>query len=219
MPKSFVTDQSGLVSFSIKSNGKAISDPIEVYSIKINEQINTSTAEISILAGNPENGFSNVSDSDTFSPGAKIDIELGYDSKNTRVFTGTVTKQVIEADNSTVSYFKIVCINENTPGNNKIEYNAAASPVLELEYGENILNIELALNSKYQSSILTKYTGFIVFPGTDLAKANSLISLKGISKRFDGNVYVSGVEHNVSNGNWLTKAIIGISHETLDKSN
>lgn len=57
---------------------------------------------------------------------------------------------------------------------------------------------------------LAKIRGTLSFQGSALAVPDGLITLSGLGSRFDGNAYVSGVTHEVSEGQWTTTATIGL---------
>jgi len=58
---------------------------------------------------------------------------------------------------------------------------------------------------------LARIRGHVTFQGSALAKPGCLIELKGVGTRFNGNVFVSGVNHQVSDGNWHTRVDFGMS--------
>jgi Rhs element Vgr protein len=58
-----------------------------------------------------------------------------------------------------------------------------------------------------------KAKGHIKFQGSAKAEPGKLIELKGLGKRFNGNAFISGVVHDISEGNWITTARIGLSPE------
>ena len=62
-------------------------------------------------------------------------------------------------------------------------------------------------------SRLSRYRGSISFQGSSKIKPNTLIALKGLGERFDGNAYVSSVSHTMSNGQWHTEVQLGMSPE------
>lgn len=100
-----------LVTFTILSNGKKVSDAYQFRSIEVHREINRiGRAVVKIIAGDMPNANVPESESDDFKPGQKIKIELGYESTNSQVFEGMVVSQKI-----------------SIPGNNNI------SPVLEVE--------------------------------------------------------------------------------------
>ena len=215
MAVSPINIQSDLVTFSIQSNGKEIDPVFQVSSIVIDKFINKKdSAEITLLAGNSENGFSEITDNEIFIPGTKIDIYLGYNNNNEKIFTGSISKQAVQAKSGNASLLKIICGKKNKPLK---KIDTATPPSLQVEYGADIMEIELALNEKYKLSVLTKYNGYIVFQGSTLAKENSMLSVKGFGTRFDGNLFISGIEHRISDGNWLTKVKIGVQRELLDE--
>lgn len=60
---------------------------------------------------------------------------------------------------------------------------------------------------------MSKYRGSITFPGSAEVKPNTLISLKGLGELFDGDAYVSSVNHSLSGGKWTTEVQIGVLPE------
>lgn len=60
----------------------------------------------------------------------------------------------------------------------------------------------------------TKYSkmkGTVRFQGSALAVPGSLVQLKGVGNRFSGSGFVSGVRHEVVDGNWITTAYLGLA--------
>ena len=87
-----------LNTFSIKSNGTAIDGTIQVSSVQTWTEINRQPrARLVIFDGSASEQDFPVTASTTFAPGAKIEIAAGYDSTNTTIFTGIVSRQSIEA--------------------------------------------------------------------------------------------------------------------------
>jgi len=58
---------------------------------------------------------------------------------------------------------------------------------------------------------LARIRGRMKFQGNARAKPNTLIELDGVGNRFNGNVFVSSVNHELVNGNWITQAEFGMS--------
>ncbi|MBS1189266.1 MAG: type secretion protein VgrG [Rhodocyclaceae bacterium] len=58
---------------------------------------------------------------------------------------------------------------------------------------------------------LSRLRGSMRFQGSAKAKAGGLIELAGVGKRFNGNVYVTAVTHEIRDGDWLTRADFGLS--------
>lgn len=104
------TSQGGVVTYTIKAGGSAIPDTCQVYALHVEQTINRiSTATISLLDGNASTESFAVSASSTFVPGTDISIEVGYDGKNTELFSGIVTKQSLQVANAAGPMLEIEC--------------------------------------------------------------------------------------------------------------
>ncbi len=62
-------------------------------------------------------------------------------------------------------------------------------------------------------SRLSRFRGDITFQGSSKAVVNSTIKLMGLSARFNGNAFISGVTHSLAHGRWNTTAKLGLSEE------
>ncbi|MDR0802973.1 type VI secretion system tip protein VgrG [Fluviicola sp.] len=60
---------------------------------------------------------------------------------------------------------------------------------------------------------LARIRGEIKFQGSSLAVPGCLITLAGLGKRFNGDAYIGMVEHEITDGEWLTTAGMGIDLE------
>jgi len=58
---------------------------------------------------------------------------------------------------------------------------------------------------------LARIQGRMKFQGSPKAKVGTLIELEGVGNRFNGKVFVSAVNHDISNGNWTTEVEFGMS--------
>lgn len=58
---------------------------------------------------------------------------------------------------------------------------------------------------------LARIRGRMKFQGSPLAKAGSLIALDGVGERFNGDVFVSSVNHQITPGNWVSEVDFGMS--------
>lgn len=210
MPVSPLTENTDIVTFSVQSNGKDIPDTYAVISIKINQEVNNvDVAEIELVDGDQfDKGFI-ISESDTFLPGTQITIKIGYESVRQPVFNGIVTGQAIRINNESGPILKVTCKNAAVR-ENPAQHDVIPGSELKLEYGVDVIDCELEWDGEHASSVLTKFRGFIRFRGSAKAVVNSMIEVKGLGKRFLEDVYISGVEHLVKEGNWITKIQIGI---------
>jgi Rhs element Vgr protein len=62
---------------------------------------------------------------------------------------------------------------------------------------------------------LSRFTGSVTFLGSAKAQLNTNIELAGLSDRFNGNAFISGITHSVYAGTWHTTAQIGLPAETF----
>ena len=222
MPISPRHDKTDQISHSILTDGKEISAAIEVISIHIKQKINSADhAEIVIVDGHKAKKTFAVSSSNTFTPGSHIEIKLGYHNENESIFKGLIAKQVIVIEDHMGSYLKVICegkdLNINDPSRSGGSFDITSPPILEVQNGATIDDLEIELDAKHESSVLKKYRGTILFQGSAQAKINSMIQVKGLGDRFDGDFYISGVDHDVRAGQWFTEVHIGISLELIAK--
>ncbi|AYL99035.1 type VI secretion system tip protein VgrG [Mucilaginibacter celer] len=134
----------GLVTFTIKVNGSPIADALSVLSIHIEKKVNRiSTARIVILDGEANTGKFDASSSATFVPGGTVSIEVGYDTKNSVVFTGIITGQSLRIDELVGSALEVEC------------RDAAVKMIV----GRKCLSFNQQTDSDIMSSIISTYSG------------------------------------------------------------
>ncbi len=66
---------------------------------------------------------------------------------------------------------------------------------------------------------LARIRGSAAFQGSDKAKIGTLIELKGVGNRFNGNVLVTEVRHRIVSGNWVTEIQFGLSEKWFAEQN
>jgi len=100
--------ETDLATFTVLSNGQAISGEIGVESIYVIKSVNKiPTARISIVDGSiPREDFE-VSSGDLFIPGNEIEIKAGYHSDESTVFKGIITKHSIQSKKDKPSFLNI----------------------------------------------------------------------------------------------------------------
>lgn len=83
---------------------------------------------------------------------------------------------------------------------------------LELRYGGNLNETEAQdwADSKMLFQQMAKIRGRVRFQGIDKIKPGSILKLEGIGERFNGNVFISGVQHTINNGLWSVDAQFGL---------
>lgn len=84
---------------------------------------------------------------------------------------------------------------------------------LELKHGGNYNSKVLQdwSDSKAFFQQLSKTRGRIKFQGTPEVKPGSIITLEGVGDRFNGNVFISAVRHEIADGNWTIDAEFGMN--------
>lgn len=58
---------------------------------------------------------------------------------------------------------------------------------------------------------LARIRGYATFQGSAKVKIGDLVELKGVGNRFNGNVLVTAVKHDLKHGNWVTEIEFGLS--------
>lgn len=71
-------------------------------------------------------------------------------------------------------------------------------------------NLSTWCNAQLVKSEYAKIQGEAKFQGTPLADPGKYITMGGLGDRFNGDYLISGVEHDISDGNWLTKVSLGL---------
>ncbi|MCH7736958.1 MAG: type VI secretion system tip protein VgrG [Chloroflexi bacterium] len=58
---------------------------------------------------------------------------------------------------------------------------------------------------------LSAIRGKMIFQGSAVAKPGTVVELAGVGDRFNGNVFITAVRHELVDGNWITDAEFGLS--------
>lgn len=84
-----------------------------------------------------------------------------------------------------------------------------------IRHGGNLSQLELQAwaNGRLIKERLAKVRGRVRFQGLASILPGQVIEVTGIGARFEGNLYVSGVRHTVSGGNWETDVQFGLDPE------
>ncbi len=65
---------------------------------------------------------------------------------------------------------------------------------------------------------LAKIRGRVRFQGIPEVKPDTVLNLQGISERFNGPIYISGVLHSIADGNWTVDAQFGLNPEWFSET-
>ncbi|MDO7174063.1 type VI secretion system tip protein VgrG [Mariniflexile sp. AS56] len=91
---------------------------------------------------------------------------------------------------------------------------------LELRHGGAITDTELQdwADAKWLFQQLAKIRGRVKFQGIPSVKPNTILKLEGVGDRFNGNAYITGVSHTISEGNWTVNAQFGLNPEWFSET-
>ncbi|WP_433763613.1 type VI secretion system tip protein VgrG [Flavobacterium ginsenosidimutans] len=91
---------------------------------------------------------------------------------------------------------------------------------LELRHGGNVTDTELQdwADAKLLFQQLSKVRGRVKFQGIPAVKPNTIITLEGVGDRFNGKAYVTGVFHEIANGNWTVNVQFGLNPEWFSET-
>lgn len=100
----------------------------------------------------------------------------------------------------------------SSPGN--IEESSLAevhSQEFEIKTSGTLTNeaLQSLADAKKQKQALSKIKGKVVFQGNSDVKPGEWVLLEGIGDQFNGKAFVSGVRHDIRQGNWETEATLG----------
>jgi Rhs element Vgr protein len=102
-----------VVSFAILVDGKALDATYQVITISIMKEINRiPVAKIVVRDGDAAQRNFELSNTDTFIPGKKITISLGFDGDNKQAFKGLITRQAIKVKENGDTELSIECRDE-----------------------------------------------------------------------------------------------------------
>ena len=91
---------------------------------------------------------------------------------------------------------------------------------LELRHGGNVTDTELQdwADAKLLFQQLSKVRGRVKFQGIPAVKPDTIITLEGVGDRFNGKAYVTGVFHQITDGNWTVDVQFGLNPEWFSET-
>ena len=114
------------------------------------------------------------------------------------------TQQIVTASATVQKYNK-----QGDLSPNKIA--AGDSMLLQTDAPTEADALKLWVGSMAQKSALARYQGTLSFYGTGKVKPGSLIEIKGLGKRFNGNLFAGSVTHIIKENEWITEVGAGVS--------
>jgi Rhs element Vgr protein len=91
---------------------------------------------------------------------------------------------------------------------------------LELRHGGKVTDTELQdwADAKLLYQQLSKVRGRVKFQGIPAVKPNTILTLQGVGDRFNGKAYITGVFHQITEGNWTVDAQFGLNPEWFSET-
>ena len=195
MPVSPAEATTGVVSVTISSNGTAQQGPL--ISVTVRHALHgRSLARLVYSCGDALPDGLTLSDGEFFSPGAAVALQAGYGDAQSPVFTGAVAHHRLKVGQDNEGRVEIECHGEEKPRD--AAPLRSSPPVLQVTWGQDLIELDAEVGSLGGH-------GRMVFQGSALAQPGMLITLACVGERFSGDVLVTAVEHEISDGNWLTK--------------
>jgi phage protein D/phage baseplate assembly protein gpV len=84
-----------------------------------------------------------------------------------------------------------------------------AAGALTLTWGVDLIDFDADIEANAEAA-LARPRGRMSFQGSALARAGAVVDLAGLGKRFSGPVLLNSVEHEIRDGDWITRAGFGL---------
>ncbi len=118
---------------------------------------------------------------------------------------------------------KIVKVSGKKPALNKQGNSTPAKLAKAVGVDKYNLQTDIAERSALQAwadsqrlrAGLSQIQGYCKFQGSEKVVHGGTLELAGLGKRFNGTAYVGYVEHDISEGNWITTAGLGLAFENI----
>ena len=142
------TQETDLVTFTVKANGAAISAQFQVALISISKEVNRiPSAKIIVNDGDAAAQDFAASNDDTFKPGTEIEITAGYHSDEASIFKGIILRHSLKIRNSSSPSLILDCrdkaIKMTVARNNKYYYQMKDSDIASQIAGNYQLDTDI----------------------------------------------------------------------------
>jgi Rhs element Vgr protein len=100
----------------------------------------------------------------------------------------------------------------------KVLGTVASPPILKMIYNSPMLSSELKVyaDALLVLSRIQRIRGSVTFRGLNIFSLGDLITLEGFGSRFDGKTLITGIEHSMADGVYLTKIKFGLQPNILN---
>jgi uncharacterized protein involved in type VI secretion and phage assembly len=182
--------------------GGADQPQLPLISVTVRHDSNTNPwARLVLVDGDMATQRFPLSDGELFKPGSEIVVKAGHGGEEAPIFSGIVLRHGIRIDGQNDSRLVVECqgLAQDRPS---LRSSAAA---LTLGWGVDLISFEADIDAGSQWAA----HGRMSFQGSALARPGALVELAGVGERFSGPVLLSAVEHEISAGNWISRAEFG----------
>ena len=187
-----VSPKTEIANWNILIDGKSIDSDIDLVSILVIHELNQpSYAEVTIQF---KDKLPPVGKAYTEVINKKIEIIIGYDFNLQTIFKGIIISQRISQSLDDPYLFIVQCENNQKP----VSSSTTSSPMYTLQYGTNVLDFELSINSD------KKIEGFVSTFGLYEPLIGNIIQLDGFMAGFNKLVRIYLVEHHLDSSGWTT---------------
>ena len=96
--------------------------------------------------------------------------------------------------------------------------SVASPPILKMNYSSPMLSSELKVyaDALLILSRIQRIRGSLTFRGLNIFSLGDIITLEGFGSRFDGKTLITGIEHSMADGVYLTKIKFGVQPNILN---
>lgn len=115
-------------------------------------------------------------------------------------------QELVEAEAAAPS----VNLNGNIPSGDLASVINAGNVALRSGGATPVDELQQWVDAKALFSKLAKVRGRVKFQGIPAVKPDTILKIEGVGDRFNGKVYVSGVRHQITEGNWTVDAQFGV---------
>ena len=134
---------------------------------------------------------------------ARLEIGLGYHSKNKEVFSGVITEQWLQLDENH-SIFSVVGKSSEV---RKDSYDLSQGAVLKLTYGKDIFAYDRIYKNVDNPAL---NLGRVTFVGNADVQPGNMVDIAGMTSHFNGKALVARVAQELAEGQWETSIKIGL---------
>lgn len=227
--------------FTVYCGGNKLNNTFSLVSASVHQALNSigkATLKLDVLKPEGAPAF-DENDAQLFKLGNAICLNVGEPGKEETLFDGIATGLSILKGNDQHSCITVECRDSDLPAklnsNDRTSGDNWLSPVLAVTYGKDITAINLdffasdiavvseeimalkqCTNDVVAKAALAHYQGSCSFYGSVKVMPGSLIELKGLSKQYDGNLFVGSVTHTIDGNKWITQTHASLSSPFAD---